>query len=32
MKDGKQEKLPLMSKLEVANVIVSKLINWLEEA
>ncbi len=32
MKDGKQEKLPLMSKLEVANVIVNKLIDWLEEA
>lgn len=32
MVDGKQEKLPLLSKLEVAEMIVSKLINWLEEA
>jgi len=32
MVDGKQEKLPLLSKLEVADMIVSKLINWLEEA
>jgi phosphopantothenoylcysteine decarboxylase/phosphopantothenate--cysteine ligase len=32
MVDGKQEKLPLISKLEVADVIVTKLVNWLEEA
>jgi phosphopantothenoylcysteine decarboxylase/phosphopantothenate--cysteine ligase len=32
MKDGSQEKLPVMTKLEVADMIVSKLINWLEEA
>jgi phosphopantothenoylcysteine decarboxylase / phosphopantothenate---cysteine ligase len=32
MVDGKQEKLPLLSKLEVADMIVAKLINWLEEA
>lgn len=32
MKDGRQEKLPVMTKLEVADMIVSKLTNWLEEA
>lgn len=32
MKDGTQEKLSLMTKLEVADMIVSKLTNWLEEA
>ena len=32
MKDGTQDKLPVMTKLEVADMIVSKLTNWLEEA
>jgi len=32
MKDGRQEKFPVMTKLEVADMIVSKLTNWLEEA
>lgn len=32
MKDGTQQKNPLLSKLEVADLIIKKLINWLDEA
>jgi phosphopantothenoylcysteine decarboxylase/phosphopantothenate--cysteine ligase len=32
MKDGSKESFPLMTKTEVAELIISKLVSWLEEA